>query len=126
MARPVCLDTNIIIDILNNKSKTLAIIASLDADYYTTSINVFEGWRGHRQGEETMNLLDKLKILDFDNKSALLAADIDKKLIESGHIIDFRDLFIGAVCIMNEVSLLTLNQKHFERMKKFGLKLINF
>ena len=39
-------------------------------------------------------------------------------------MIDIRDIFVGARCIENKQELLTNNRKHFERLKKFGLVLV--
>jgi tRNA(fMet)-specific endonuclease VapC len=43
---------------------------------------------------------------------------------DKGDILDVRDIFIASVCIIEGLELLTFNLKHFERMKKFGLRLV--
>ncbi len=99
-------------------------IVSLNASFYTTSINIFEIWQGHRKGEQTLELLEPLIKLGFDESASFFAGDLQRRLSDKGNLLDFRDLFIGSICIKNNVELMTLNAKHFSRLKKFGLKLL--
>ena len=124
MDRKICLDTDILIQIMRDDEKLKNKINSLNASFYTTSINLFEIWQGHKKGEETLNLLEPLLKLNFDENSAFFAGDLQRKLSDKGNLLDFRDLFIGAICIKNNVELMTLNSKHFLRLKQFGLKLV--
>lgn len=125
VVRKICLDTDILIQMMRNDESVKAIMASFDSTFHTTSINVFEIWQGHRKGEETLELLSPIVKLDFDEKSAFVAGDIQRKLLDNGQVLDIRDVFVASACISNNAELLTLNKKHFERMKKFGLKLAN-
>ncbi len=126
MDRKICLDSDIIINFLRKNPETKKIIDSLGEEFYTTQINTFEVWSGRLKHEESTikDTLDSLTKIDFDENSALKAGDIQLKLKETGDLIDFRDLFIASICITNNLELLTGNKKHFERLKKFGLKLI--
>jgi len=124
LVRKICLDTDILIQMMRDDDNLNAIMTSLDADFFTTSINVFEIWQGHREGEETLELLSPLVKVDFDEKSALISGDIQRKLLDKGDVLGVRDVFVASVCIKNELELLTFNFKHFERLKKFGLKLV--
>ncbi|MBI2632647.1 type II toxin-antitoxin system VapC family toxin [Candidatus Pacearchaeota archaeon] len=126
MDRKICLDTNIIIDFLRKNPKTKRIIDNLGEEFYTTQIITFEVWSGRLKHEENMikDMLGSLIKIDFNENSALKAGDIQMKLKETGDLIDFRDLFIASICIVNDLELLTNNKKHFEKLKKFGLKLI--
>ena len=63
-------------------------------------------------------------ILPFDNKSVLIASKIYSSLRKDGKLIDERNLIIGSICIANNLPLATLNKRHFERLRKFGLKLV--
>ena len=126
MDRKICLDSDIIINFLRKNPETKRIIDELGEEFYTTQINTFEVWSGRLKHEESTikDVLDSLIKIDFNENSALKAGDIQIKLKESGDLIDFRDLFIASICIVNNLELLTNNKKHFERLKKFGLKLI--
>ena len=126
MDRKICLDSDIIIEILKDNKEIIEKIYSLEAIFHTTSINIFEIWNGRFKKEENQitGILKGFKKDNFEENHALLAGDSQIKLKESGDLIDFRDLFIASICIVNNLELLTNNKKHFERLKKFGLKLI--
>lgn len=72
------------------------------------------------KNEEIFKLLEWLNIFDLDEKSAKIAADILLALKKGGTPVEIRDMFIAAICIKNDLELLTYD-KHFERIKKFGL-----
>lgn len=124
MVRRICLDSDVLIAFLNKDEKTKQIMESLDGDFYITTVNTFEVWYGRKKTEPVFEALEWLHSLDMDDKAARLAGDILRKLKEEGKIIDMRDLFIGAICINNNIELLTYNKKHFERLKEFGLILV--
>ncbi|MBI2043487.1 type II toxin-antitoxin system VapC family toxin [Candidatus Pacearchaeota archaeon] len=127
MVRKICLDSDIIIELLKNNLEVIKTINSLDAEFYATVVNIFEIWTGRMEKESKtiIELISELNILDFDRKSALRAGDIRKKLKGRGELIEIRDIFIASICIQNNMELLTYNKKHFERLKQFELKLVN-
>ena len=124
MVRRICLDSDILISFLNKDVRTKEILDSLDADFSTTAINSFELWFGRKKNETVFELLSWLKPIELDDKSARMAADMLRKLKKKGKVIDLKDVLIGAVCIKNDMELLTNNKKHFERLKEFGLILV--
>lgn len=123
MVRKICLDSDAIIQFLKNDFKGISNLIFDDVNFYTTSINVFEVWYGKKKLEPISEFLDSLVVYDFDKDSAILSAEIMLKLREKGEIVEYRDIFIAAICILKKMELLTSNIKHFERLKKFGLKL---
>jgi len=124
MVRRICIDSDVLIALLNKDEKTKQILESLDGDFYITTVNTFEVWYGRKKTEPVFEALEWLHPLEMDDKAARLAGDILRKLKEDGKIIDMRDLLIGAICINNDVELVTYNRKHFERLKEFGLILV--
>lgn len=124
MVRKVCLDSNILIGLLGRDEAVKTMLSALDAQFVITAVNSFEIWYGRTKGEAIFELFEWLEILPFDAAVSRLAADIMRSLKEKGEIIDLQDVFIAAICIKNDVELLTLNKKHFERLKKFGLILV--
>ncbi len=121
MDQKICLDSDIIIDFLNRKEETYEKIKSYDAHFVTTSVNVFEVWIGRKENEIVKEFFDTVDILPFDSNASILAADIMRELKRTGKILDFRDIFIAAICINNRLSLLTNNKSDFSRLTKFGL-----
>lgn len=68
-------------------------------------------------------LIDGLNVLPFDNEIALKAGCIYQELRKKNQLIEFRDIFIAATCLIHELPLATLNKKHFERIE--GLTVMN-
>lgn len=124
MVRKICLDSDILIDLLKGDKKVLQKINDLDGIFYTTSINVFEIWMGKKKKEVISQLLSTLKILNFTKESGLISADIKNKLKDTGKDLDIRDIFIASICISENIEFISNNQRHFQRLKKFGLKLL--
>ncbi len=126
MDRKICLDSDIIINFLRKSPKAKETLNKLGGEFYTTQINLFEIWSGRLIDEEKTikEMLNSLIKFDFDEDAAIKAGEIMVNLKKSGNIIDFRDLFIASICIVNNLELLTNNKKHFERLKKYGLKLV--
>ena len=58
-------------------------------------------------------LRDKVKVLDFNEVSSRKASLLFKDLKKKGKIMDIRDLFISAICLVNNCKLATFNKKHF-------------
>ena len=116
------LDTNSLIQL---EKGDLSIINSLDetGKLFITSITVFEFALGD-SFNENKNRLDYYMVIPFNKEDWLLAAKILKELKKLGEEIEFRDVMIGAICITNNIPLKTNNLKHFERLKEYGLKLI--
>jgi predicted nucleic acid-binding protein len=68
------------------------------------------------------NITEDLSILPFTAAVAQKAAQIYHQLRLSNQLIEFRDIFIAATCIVNEMPIVTLNRKDFERID--GLRII--
>ena len=118
MDRKICLDSDIIINFLKKNPEVKERLDKLGSEFYTTQINTFEIWSGRLKHEENTikEMLNSLNKIDFDEKAAMKAGDIQFILRESGDMIEFRDLFIGSICIINNLELLTNNKKHFNRI----------
>tara|TARA_Y100000310_G_C20699789_1_gene828633 strand:- start:3313 stop:3678 length:366 start_codon:yes stop_codon:yes gene_type:complete len=118
----ICIDTDILIEFVKGKKGLDEQIGEFD-DVYITSLSIFE----YGKGRETMGQVEKLKdfnILELDSSHLFKAVEIFKDLIKKGDLIGDNDIIIGAICIAYDIPLLTLNKKHFGRLKKFGLRLI--
>lgn len=121
----VCLDSNFLIDFLKNKDYAIKKMRSLKEngeDVSTTTINSFELLKGaldenYKNSFDAINkLLGNLRILPFDFESSKKAAEIFELLKEKGEIIDYLDLMIASIAIVNKEKLLTGNLKHFSRV----------
>jgi len=126
MVRKICLDSDALIALLRKDENTKALLESLDATFCITAVNSFEVWFGRKSNEPATDLLRWFEIIAIDDSSARLAADLLRELKKEGSSIEFRDIFIGATCITHNIELLTYNLKDFGRMKKYGLKVVEF
>jgi predicted nucleic acid-binding protein len=66
-------------------------------------------------------LTDDTIILPFDDEVSIKASEIYHELKKRNELIEFRDIFIAATCLVHKLSIMTSNKKHFERIK--GLKI---
>lgn len=66
-------------------------------------------------------LTEDLVILPFNEEVAWKASTIYHQLRRDNSMIEFRDLFIAATCLSHNLKILSLNKRHFTRIK--GLEL---
>ncbi len=90
---------------------------------YGAYILIQKGFK--EKGEEILDGLRGFRIYPLTSEAALLAAKISAELSLKGKKIDPKDLFIAAICIQNELELLTLNVRHFEPLSHYGLRMHN-
>ncbi|ASJ01565.1 type II toxin-antitoxin system VapC family toxin [Thermococcus gorgonarius] len=113
------LNTNMIIEIARGNEDVLNAVLGFDKTFYVTSITRFELLVGLPRKDDLI-WLDSLIELPFEGKSAEIAAYLHRKLREKGAPMGLRDLFIGAVCLANDLPLITLDSD-FEALRDFGL-----
>lgn len=126
----ICLDTDFLVNFLRNKKEEVEFIKKneIDKDLVTTHINLFELYYGAYKSTEKQNnlkaislLLDRISILNFSNESVKKAGEILAKLEKEGKVIEFRDLFIGTIALVNNYSIKTKNIKHFDRIEGLNI-----
>lgn len=66
-------------------------------------------------------ITENFTILPFTEAVAKKASELYHVLRLSNQMIEFRDIFIAATCVVNELPIVTLNKKHFKRIE--GLKI---
>ena len=122
MDEKICLDTDFIINLIKNEGYRENFFSKYNLiEVYTTTINVFELFLRITNLQDIHHFLNKINILEFDKDSVILASEIYKGLKSIGESIEFRDIFIAAICIINNCKLSTLNKKHFSRIKNLDL-----
>ncbi len=120
------IDTSIFIEYLRAKDKTKTILFSIpnDTKLVLSSVTLYELYMGATTEEKVRDiqlLTTNLSILPFNEEVAIQAANIYHELKRANQIIEFRDIFIGATCIVYDFPLKTINAKHFTRIR--GIKL---
>ena len=116
------IDTTIFIEFLRAKNKTETTLYKIpdNIQVYISSVTLYELLMGSTT-EEKMNdikvLTEGLAVLSFNEEVAKEASKIYHRLRKSNKIVEFRDIFIAATCIVNDLPIKTLNKKHFDRIE---------
>jgi len=119
-------DSTILIDYFRKTDKANSRLVAHFRNYeslYISSVTEFEVVNGattqHLQFWDGM--LARFTILDFDSKAARQAATIVAQLKTKRKTIDKPDLFIAATALVNNLTLDTLNIKHFTPIEDLNL-----
>jgi tRNA(fMet)-specific endonuclease VapC len=120
------IDTSIFIDHLRarDKKKSKLFLIADSEPIFLTSVTMYEllmGATDENKLKDIRMLTEEIPVLPFDESVSRKAAEIYHELRLENKMIEFRDIFIAATCLVFELPLITLNKKHFERIK--GLKL---
>jgi len=129
----VCLDTDVLIDYLRKPSdevkRVMESVFERKVSACTTSVNAFEIWLGvylaPKKAElvrDTEDFFGQLEVVNFDYGSSVEAGRVLADLRRRGEIIEIRDLFVGCVCKVSGMPLITRNLKHYRRVR--GLKVL--
>jgi tRNA(fMet)-specific endonuclease VapC len=119
--RRVLVDTSILIDFFRktNKKKSLLYKIQQTHEIYASTISEFEFLAGVK-GERVKSLkhfFNKINVIPFDSNASIIASSIYKDLKSKNQIIEFRDIFIAATAIANNLPVSTFNVEHFNRVK---------
>lgn len=118
MEQKICLDTDVIIDFLNNKDKAgVGKILNRQQPMCTSVVTAFELRRRKDNREEVETFLRDIQIIPFSNNDSSIAAFISLQLDRSGTPVEFRDVFIAATCMNSNYKLLTNNKSDFTKIK---------
>ena len=122
------IDTSIIIEHLRKTDKRRSILFNIPetTSLFVSSVTVFEllaGATDTTKQKDVHTLLDGVAILPFDMVSEAEAGKLYRELYVTNTLIEIRDIFIAATARANGLTIMTLNYKHFARVK--GLKLIH-
>ena len=124
------LDTNVIIEVLRgNDAMITKIEVAGQENCYISEITLAELLYGAVRGNNPRNFMDVERIeQEFDVLSIRPAymqyAKIRNCLRQEGTLIDHMDLFVASVAIHNDLTLVSHNTKHFNRIE--GLKLTDW
>jgi tRNA(fMet)-specific endonuclease VapC len=132
----ICLDTNIVIPIVNGRSSSLRLRLEEQmrsgTEVALPAIALFEmryGFAKSDRREHSVRLLDRflglgIEVLPFEPEDAAHAGDIRAHLERSGTPIGPYDILIAAQARRREAALITSNQREFDRVP--GLIVVNW
>jgi tRNA(fMet)-specific endonuclease VapC len=115
------IDTSIFIEFLRAKDKKHTTLFNItdDTQIYISSVTLYELLMGATTSSKINDvkiLTEDIPVLAFNQSVAQKAAEIYHQLRKTNRMIEFRDIFIAATAIVNELPLKTLNTKHFVRI----------
>ncbi|MFA5330636.1 MAG: type II toxin-antitoxin system VapC family toxin [Prolixibacteraceae bacterium] len=119
-------DTSIFIEFLRagDKTKTSLFLIPDDAQIFISSVTLYELLMGAITPDKLTDikmLTEEIAVLPFNEDVANKAAEIYHQLRKLNKMIEFRDIFIAATCIVNNLPVKTLNTKHFDRIIGLGI-----
>ena len=114
-------DTSVLIEHIRAKDKLSTTLYHLpnNEKFFVSSVSLYELYMGATDKEKEHDVREftkYLSILPFTEVVAFKAAQIYNQLKKQNNLIEFRDIFIAATCIVNDLPLVTLNKKHFKRI----------
>jgi tRNA(fMet)-specific endonuclease VapC len=123
------LDTNTLIYFFKNQGDVAQNLAATPAhSLYISSITLFELYTGIAKSQnpekrilQLQRLLTQITRLDFDEKSAKIAANIRADLEIKGTPIGTLDILIASIALANHLSIVTHNTKEFSRINNLQI-----
>jgi tRNA(fMet)-specific endonuclease VapC len=120
------IDTSIIIDHLRKANKNNSSFYHIVGKYtlFISTITVFELYAGaidDQKKQDISNVLDYVTILPFTKATAQKSGEIYLSLRKQNQGIETKDLFIAATALSHDLPILTLNLRHFERVKELNI-----
>ncbi len=117
------IDTGVFIEYLRAKDKRKTVLYSIpdQTNIFISAVTLYELYMGATTEEKKKDiqlLTEDLAILPFNDNVAIQASIIFHDLRKTNQLIEFRDIFIGATCIVYNLPLKTTNTKHFNRIKE--------
>lgn len=91
---------------------------------FMSSVTLFElqcGAVTEKHSEDIGKLCRWIGTIPFDDDIAEISSIIYQRLKGEHRLIEFRDIFIAATAIVENLCMATLNTKHFERITEINL-----
>jgi predicted nucleic acid-binding protein len=124
----VVVDTSIFIDYLRARDKKNTDLYKIpnSSIIYISAVPHYEllmGATNEQKREDVRLLTEDVIVLPFDEEVSIRASEIYHELRSANKMIEFRDIFIAATCLVYNLSILTTNISHFQRV--MGLQIEN-
>jgi tRNA(fMet)-specific endonuclease VapC len=126
----IFLDTNIISCYFNANNKVKEkLMEAIDGDeeICTTVINIYEilkgfRWKNNKRKEKQFReFLEDVVVFSIDDDAINIASDLYAHLRKKGKTVGDADIFIAAIVIKNNGTLISNNTKHYEDIEELSL-----
>ncbi|MBU1821791.1 MAG: type II toxin-antitoxin system VapC family toxin [Bacteroidetes bacterium] len=119
-------DTTLLIDYFRKKDKSKTRLFQRSTQFSQlaiASVTEYEVYSGATSAQLDFwkELLVEILVFPFDSKAAHTAIEIERDLKKLRKTIEKADLFIAATAVANNLSLDSLNRKHFDRIHMLDL-----
>ena len=120
------LDTSIVIEYTKGNKRVVEMINNLEGEIvssYVVLSELYEGiFRSKNEVEQRiLGFFDSLdKVIGINKQISKIFGKVRSDLKERGEVIEDLDILVASTCMANDLSLITLNGKHFKRIE--GLK----
>lgn len=127
-SKRVLIDSSVFIDYFRKTQKEKTLLAKVVDSEYQLAISVitqFEIFVGSNPSNQKFwsDLLENVSILPIESSCIETALKINLDLKQKSKQIAFPDLLIASMALSNDLPILTLNTKHFNRIA--DLELLN-
>jgi len=124
------IETSAIINFLKNKENAVSYIESLEGELTSSFVCLAELYEGIYRVQNPKELEKGVllfftgltEVYELDQEIAKNFGQIRAKLKKRGEVIEDIDIMIAATCLAQNLTLVTYNSKHFERVP--GLEII--
>lgn len=122
----ILLDTSVLIDCYRKTDKANSVLMDLLNKGYRFAISVvtkYEICAGATNSQQSFwkAVFEAISILPFDEDCVDKTVTLNDNLKRKRKQIDLADLFIAATALQYDLSIATLNKKHFERIDSLGI-----
>ncbi len=123
----LAVDTSVIIDYFRKRNKRKSVLFQIVDDYTlhlpaVVEFELFAGATDPAKLESTRYLLQFFVPLPLTSAIAQLAGELYRQLKKENQLIEIRDLLIASTAMEEELPLVTLNRKHFQRIEGLDLQ----
>lgn len=123
------LDTNILIYFFKGQGNVSQHLAAIPPEaLFVSTITLFELYTGiakstlpEKRTLQLQALLARITVLGFNERAAMMAAEIRSALEKQGTPIGVLDVLIASVALTNRLTVVTHNTKEFTRIKELQL-----
>jgi len=122
----ILVDTSILIDYYRKTDKansTWVALVRQGYEFAISAITKYEIYAGATQNQLNFwnKLLQAILVIPLDEVSVDTAVRLNASLKRKRKQIDLADLFIAATAVSNNLSIATLNHKHFDRIDELEI-----
>ena len=130
--RRLCIDTDVLIDYLRGPSAVTKLLMKKIHEeriqVCTTAVNSFEIWLGVSMASNpealtitTERFMSQLEIIGLNYETSVEAGRILANLRKEGQTLEIRVVFVGSIAKLNDISLVTRNTRHYQRIHELSI-----